>query len=341
MLHVIRRTVLASVVLAATGTGASANGFFVEPEAVFLKFSETDLPFAVVGEAGDTIDEGSLVEIDSDYEAGFRIGVGYAWEGWWDFTVRYTHLSTHEHGTADDSLGSLWATTTHPTDSWFDSDEFRRIDSELELDLDYADIEIGKTWNCDNGGSLRLFFGARLSWFDQDSASIHFEQETVWEVTETWLDWKGWGPLVGIEGELPLGESGWSVFGTFAASLQFGDVTGRYFDVYVPVSTMKEDTELVTYSYIDDTDTTASVFEGRIGFAWERRFERVTFGLRFGYEYQVWNELATTASLIENATTDVPVLTSHDTVDSGRGEDLEANEDIQVHGFFFGLVWAW
>ena len=335
-----RRLAVLAIASLLGATSAAANGFFVEPEAVFLKFREAELPFAVEGEIGDTIDDGSVIELDHDYETGFRIGLGYSWEGWWDVTARYTHVSGRERGSADDSNGMLWATTTHPLDSVFNTDDYMRIESELELDLDYTDIEIGKTWNCENGGKVRLFFGARLSWFDQDSASIHFEQETVWEVTETWLDWKGWGPLVGVSGHLPLGqESGWSVFGTVAASLQFGDVDGRYFNVYVPNSTMKADTEIVTYSYLDDGDSTATVIEGRVGFGWEKHFDRVTFGLRFGYEYQAWNDLATTVSLIRDATADV--LRDSKADDSGRGEHISANEDVKVHGFFFGLSWVW
>ena len=77
-------------------------------------------------------------------------------------------------------------------------------------------------------------------------------------------------------------------------------------------------------SYRDKSNSTATIFEGRAGFAWEREFDNTTFGLRFGYEYQTWDGLANTVSLIEDAHGDV---------------DLRTDEDFDLHGFFFRLGW--
>lgn len=306
---------------------AAAGGFSVEPEAVFLKFSESKFPFAVEGDPGDTISDGTVAQLTPDYDLGFRFGIGWNWEGWWDIHARWTHIDTFDRGMADDSMGTLWGTTVHPTSGFFNDDDFRAVAAEQDLDLDYFDIEAGKTWNSDNGGSVRLFFGARLSWFDQDAATINFRTDTIWEVVETRLDWEGFGPLVGVEGHVPIGsDSGWSFFGSAAGSVQFGDSRGSYTDHYVPDSTMKAATEVLQFDYLDESSSTAVVLEGRIGFAWEKEYDSTTFGLRFGYEYQTWDGLASTASLVSDAQANI---------------DLRTSDNFDLHGFFFRFGWTW
>lgn len=321
----LRQLGLASIVTVLGLGSAAAGDVTIEAESLYLTFSESRFPFAVEGDVGDTIADGDVVAVDHDYDFGFRIGVSYHWEGWWDLTARWTHLESGEGARANDDRGMLWGPTIHPAFSFFSPEDFEQVLAEQDLDLDIFDLTAGKTWNCENGGSVKLFFGARMSWFDQDTGTIGFNSETVWEVTETWLDWKGVGPIVGVEGHVPLGQdSGWSFFGSAAVSLQFGDSDGRYFDVYVPNSTMKDATEVVLFGYEDKSSTTVSTLEGRVGFAWEKDFDDVTFGLHFGYEYQTWDGLATTSSLI---------------ADAQAQRDLGTSSDFDLHGFFLGAAW--
>ena len=121
-------------------------------------------------------------------------------------------------------------------------------------------------------------------------------------------------------------DSGWSFFGSAAGSMQFGDSHGRYTDVYVPDSTMRAANDVTQFAYDEKSSSTVTVLEGRVGFAWERACHAATFGLRFGYEFQTWDGLASSASLVADAQADV---------------DLRTNDSFDLHGFFFRFGWTW
>ena len=115
----VRRSLVA-VVAAATclATAGSALGdLILEPEATYLQFRESDIDFVTFENDSDDTADGSVFgptrRLDPDYEFGYRLGIGYSWEGGWDFMFRAGSTDIDEASSIDYDAGE---TACEPVD---------------------------------------------------------------------------------------------------------------------------------------------------------------------------------------------------------------------------------
>lgn len=277
-------------------------GVFVEPEVVFMQFSDSNTDYAAVG----TGQSSATRSIDSDYEAGWRFGIGYRWENRWSVGARWTRIEGDEHDTATAKTGEF---ANNFLTGW-DGDA---VHGSVDRNLDIGDIEVSRVWGDMDGHNLRLFFGPRYMSYDES-----LEATTLNDMNEA-LNWgrrdhdvEAWGVRVGIEGHVALGhETGWSFFGYGAVSALFTNVDARWMADYdLTTSTIDQ----VQY---DDDDGTSTGLEAGLGFEWDHVFASDwTLGIRFGWEVSNYTDFAGGSA------------------DSGGAFDLSSSDDLGLNGGF-------
>ncbi len=110
--------------------------------------------------------------------------------------------------------------------------------AESEMEYGVADLEIGYNVGIgDNGGNVRLFFGARYARFDQDTNFAGVSYNSFYSVSAAFaadreVEFEGIGPRIGVGLNLPLGNR-ISIAAEVSGSVLFGDkeTTDRFGDV--------------------------------------------------------------------------------------------------------------
>ena len=240
------------------------SGFWLAPEVLYWKFTDSDVSFASGG--------GEVFRVDDDYELGGRLGLGYRWASGLDFIVRGTSVENDQDASVRGALVTRHGTAT-------------RADAFVDVDYLTLDGEVGYTWGAPDRSRFRLFGGPRFASIEQTFAESSFEPlpkgNTVQEI-----DFEGFGLRVGGEGHLGLGESGWSIFLNGAVAGVDGDFD-TFFDgdgdgVADPGDSLRSFTD------------TVFEWEAQAGFAWNHQYGPGSlFGVRFGYEVVEWTDIPT------------------------------------------------
>ncbi len=137
-------------------------------------------------------------------------------------------------------------------------------------------------------------------------------------------DWDGFGITVGADGHLALGDdSGWSVFGSLGLSVMQGDRTVDHYEVETYEGLPDPGDETSLRANIDDTTL---VVEAEVGFAWRHEFDRVVFGLDFGYTIANWSDLSNVTHLVDDVT---------------EGSNINNGSDVGLSGGFLRAGWWW
>lgn len=324
MFRLARRSCVLAFVAAialVTPTLALADGFIIEPEAVFLQFRESDVDFA--RETGD----GYEARLEADYEAGWRMGMGFSWGDVWDFRARFTDIQTEESGalSAANSVGGSFEALLIPDDDDFGGDGldvdrtmFDDASAIMDVDMQWADIEIGRRFEEPDGHWARYFVGVRGAWLDQDVFALYSVPSMAYR-THTCLDWEAIGLRAGAEGHLSMGESGWTFWGEGSAAVMAGTN-----DTIAKVETIDDKGTTLVFHERDSFNDTSLVWEARLGFAWAKELDTMTFALRFGYEISNWSDIVVQQNFLD-----------------ADGERTESEGDFGLDGGFIRFSWMW
>jgi hypothetical protein len=275
-----------------------------------VQFADSNSDYAAVG----TPSAAATRSIDSDYEFGWRFGVGYRWENRWSIGLRWTAVDGEESDTAsaksvsEAAFNFLTGTQGDHVVGWIDRD------------LDIYDVEVARTWGDLDGHHMRLFFGPRYMSYDEELAATTLDSlsfATDWAMRE--LDVEAWGARVGIEGHVALGhETGWSFFGYAAASALITNTDADYAADY--------DLSDSAWDVVnaDDDDGNSTGLEAGLGFQWAHQFASDwTLGIRFGWEFSNYTDF------------------TGGSADSVSGVDLASSDDLGLNGGFARFTFTW
>lgn len=286
------------------------SGVFIEAEALFMQFSDSGTDYAAVG----THEAAATRSIDSDYDFGWRFGIGYRWENRWAIGARWTSID----GTESDSASAKGATDA--AFNFLTSSHGDSVHGWVDRDLDIVDVEVSRTWGDLDGHHMRLFFGPRYMAYDERLEATTLDAAglaTDWARRDN--DVEAWGARVGIEGHVALGhETGWSFFGYAAVSALMTNTDANY----------AADYDLTNSAYdeiaADDDDGSSMGLEAGLGFQWAHQFASDwTLGIRFGWELSNYSDFTAGSA------------------DSDAGVDLASSDDLGLNGGFARFTFTW
>jgi hypothetical protein len=220
-------------------------------------------------------------KVNFDFQSGFRVGLGVHLPlDRWEMYVNYTRFnpdgSERAHGSfyplfLFEGAGAQGPSVAEAHVHW-------------EIKFQNLDVEISRAFYIARTLVLRPFFGLKGAWIDQD-AHIRYEGGFIPEGqifhTHFKNDFKGAGPLIGVESNWFLG-AGFSLFSDAAAALIVG-----HFD------NEQEQHQLSGAKVVDlnsDFNLVSPTVQIIAGLAWDRNFnkERWHVGLSAGFEAQYW-----------------------------------------------------
>jgi hypothetical protein len=249
------------------------TGFYFAPELLALQFDNADTEY------GTDMTSGNTSSVDNGYELGGRLGLGYRWRNRWDFVVRGT-LVNSSNSDSQAAAGGAGIDTTFG--AGFDT-------AMAKLDVDYTtiDAEVGHTWGAWERSHLRLFFGPRAAWINQELRAQYDPSTGVagdLVDTDEEQDMNAIGLRVGVEGDIAFGPH-WAFIlqGAIAA------LDANFDNDYMQTSSSGTVVDADTHTGDDDTVTE---FDAQAAFRWQKRaFEDGSFGIRFGWQFEHWNDV--------------------------------------------------
>lgn len=201
---------------------------FIFGDLIVWNAHENGLPVAVVNKnAGSNLSNSNIRTIHSEWDAGFRIGVGYntPHDGW-DLNLAWLRFNTDGHKKINaHSDRFIFPTRSHPADPLADNTYCQKAHSHWKMHLNQLDLDLGREFFVSKWLTLRPHFGLRTDWIHQkwetdyrNFASAPTPNKVEAEYKDHW-----WG--IGLEGGLDtqwgLG-SGWSLFGDLTAAIVYG-----------------------------------------------------------------------------------------------------------------------
>jgi hypothetical protein len=223
----------------------------------------------------------TVKKVDFDFQSGFRVGLGvHLPYDRWDIYINYTRFNPEDSDRTHGSIYPLYlfqGTDTHIV-------AVSEARAKWEIEFQNVDIEIGRPFYIAKTLVFRPFFGMKGAWIDQDAHvryaggfipagqtfRTHFEN-----------DFKGAGPLIGIESNWLIGAD-FSFFGNLAAALVVGHFDNE--QVQHQLDGAK------TVDLNSDFNLVSPTLQMIAGLAWDRNFnrERWHVGLSAGFETQYW-----------------------------------------------------
>jgi hypothetical protein len=219
-------------------------------------------------------------KVNFEFDSGFRAGLGVHMPGsGWDIYANYTRFIPVQSRTVQGSFYPLFlfqgsgspqgSAVSHAHAHW-------------EIEYQAADLEIGWAFYLAKTLALRPFFGLKGAWIDQD-AKFNYGGGfiPVGQTFHTHLknDFKGAGPLIGIQSNWELG-AGFSLFANAATALVVGHFDNK--------QEQRQLSEVVDFT--SHNNFVSPFLQMIAGLAWDRNFnqERSHVGLNVGFEVQNW-----------------------------------------------------
>jgi hypothetical protein len=220
-------------------------------------------------------------QVHFEYDSGFRVGLGvHLPHDGWDIYVNYTNFHPTKSQGAHGSLYPLFLFQG----TGVQGSSISNAHAHWKIEFQDVDVEIGRAYSIAKTLIFRPFFGLKGAWIDQH-ANIHYSGGYI-PAGQTFRthfknNFKGAGPLVGIESNWQLG-FGLSFFGDLAAALvvgHFDNEQEQHQNGGAQVVELEEGFNLVS-----------PFLQTVAGIAWDRNFnnDKCHFGLSAGFEAQYW-----------------------------------------------------
>jgi hypothetical protein len=156
---------LAKLPVDAKAEGRRQRGVFASAEYLNWTLRRRDQDFAISSDPGAiVISGGEIHELQYQGAPGFRSTLGYRLSNGWKVGVVYTGFETESSGTAEDGLGTLYATRSHP-------DLNRRAglaSAQSSFDMTILDLEVRNSLTLGDRATLTLLGSFR--WADVGQA---------------------------------------------------------------------------------------------------------------------------------------------------------------------------
>ncbi len=363
-------------------------GIFLTGEALLWKASEEGLDYAITGSFDLQSDPGTFYQLNLKngkshepgfhWDWGFRVGVGYDThhDGWdiYSTWTRYHHGAKGSLTVQGDPNANDFAATggsgNYISPFWVAQifsppGMMNRAKAHWHLNLDLADLELGRNYLITKYLSLRPSIGLRAGWIDQKYnlffLAYNFPTDPTATVRDISVrmknDFWGIGAKAGLNTQWFLGK-GFSICGNGSFSLLDGHYHIRYKlhdQKPVLVVTQKSaglnaQTTTIDPAYNDSfknkkhIHTIAPIVNLALGLRWERSFcnEHCFFSIWGSYEENVFfgqNQLMN----FQNDFILVNIVTTNDPQGSGGGHTPNYFTDrgnLTLRGFTGGIAFA-
>ena len=257
---------------------------------LYLHTTNVDLPYTthVDGNTQAAVPLAPTNSVDPDYDPGFRVGFSYALDYRSSFTANYWFYesSTDNSVILPGGTGFLRPELTHPNTLNAFADRLS-ADARYDIDFQMADANYKSVLWGGQDYFLNYVAGFRYANLDQDFDVAYTNNDLL--TVDTEIDFDGWGPRLGLEGERLLGRRGFLVYSKGHANFLVGEFTSNYLQ--------RNETTNVTQAHAGfEDDRIVTQLEYEMGFGWQNRCG--TFRLMAGYYIAAWFNSVTTPSFI-------------------------------------------
>jgi hypothetical protein len=264
----------------------SSHGFWLDGELLCWQSNMGSLDYGIDSDSTTSIKNGHVKHPHFEWDWGFRLGLGYKLpHDKWDLFIDWTYVHGHAQGHAggsDDVVFPSWASPFGFTGGSFYAN---RAKAHWLMQLNMADIELGRNCFASKWLSIRPFVGVRGLAINQDY-TVRYAGGTVApdDTEKVVLDTNFWGAGIrmGFDSLWGLGK-GFGIYGNGSASLLGGD-----FDVHEKAKLKKADLGL--FDIKRDVDSMVAAADLALGLQWNYLFsgERFHIGLKFGWEFNLF-----------------------------------------------------
>lgn len=237
-------------------------------------------------------------DIRFDWNAGFRVGLGYGisrdqWDTQFYFTRFHTrgrdHVSSEPGSVFSSFLGNFYV--DNPTGAGISGVAYQRAGVKWTIHFNVLDWELGRNFWVSKALSLRPFVGLKGGWIHQSIHSRwHNPNRTGAEFFKTGIEnlknnfW-GVGPSAGLNTKWDLlvrENHSFHLFGDLSGAIMWGHWSFR--DVY------KNDIQQKVTSKLSHINGGSTMLRTILGLGWDANFnrDRFRFSTRLGYEMQFW-----------------------------------------------------
>jgi len=205
---------------------------------------ENGLPVAVVNKGSSlNLSHSRAVTVHSDWDAGFRVGVGYnlPHDGW-DLSLSWLRFNTdgdkkiHAH-----SNTFVYPSRIAPSDPVGGFFSCAKASSRWRVHLNQLDLDLGREFFVSKWLTMRPHFGVRTDWIRQKwnteyrNFPLSFFSPPNRVESEYKDQWWGIGLEGGLDTQWGLG-AGWSLFGNLSTAIIYGFHTLKYEDEDSPAT---------------------------------------------------------------------------------------------------------
>lgn len=261
----------------------ACGNWFISADAIFWKPCEDGLTYgsrtAVATTDGLIASNTHVRNLDPKWDVGFRIGLGYntACDGW-DVVAYWTRFKTHTNKRVLHPTDILTDTFAPAWGSALDIADATR--ARWHLDLNIADVELGREFCVSSCVTLRPFVGVRGAWVHQRYDIVSLIGDLDVQVVRLKSNFDGAGLRGGFDTEWKLGMCGFSIYGQAAASVIYGEYHVD-FDQVVAQTIIRQRDRFCACRAITD---------GALGLRWKQFFscDTIALTLQLGYEHHMF-----------------------------------------------------
>lgn len=237
-------------------------------------------------------------DVRFDWDAGFRVGLGYGMRhDQWDTQLYYTRFHTQGDDHVSSSPGSVFSAflgnfyIDNQNGAGISGIAYQKASMRWTIHFDMLDWELGRNFRVSKALALRPFIALKGGWIHQ---SIH----TKWqhpnrsgaEFFNTGKEnlknnFSGIGPCAGLNTKWALvvrENQSFSLLGDLSGAVMWGH--WKLKDVY------KNDIQQEVVVKLSHINSAASMLRTFLGFGWDTNFRqnRSHFSAKLGYEMQFW-----------------------------------------------------